>query len=79
MFDDQILQNIKNGRGVILSDSILYQDNSMKKIIDSYLETNQSSKANFAADFVKAMVKMGAIGVKIGVEGEIRRLCSATN
>lgn len=79
MFDDQILQNIKNGRGVILSDSVLYQDNSMKKIIDSYLETNQSSKANFAADFVKAMVKMGAIGVKIGVEGEIRRLCSATN
>ncbi|KAG7587340.1 hem peroxidase [Arabidopsis thaliana x Arabidopsis arenosa] len=79
VFDDQILQNIKNGRGVILSDSVLYQDNSMKKIIDSYLETNQSSKANFAADFVKAMVKMGAIGVKIGVEGEIRRLCSATN
>ncbi|XP_010416636.1 PREDICTED: peroxidase 13 [Camelina sativa] len=80
VFDDQILRNIKNGRGVILSDSVLYQDNNMKTIIDSYLETNQSSiKANFAADFTKAMVKMGAIGVKIGVQGEIRRLCNATN
>ncbi|AAC00622.1 Peroxidase 13 [Arabidopsis thaliana] len=79
VFDNQIFQNIKNGRGVILSDSVLYQDNNMKKIIDSYLETNQSSKANFAADFTKAMIKMGAIGVKIGAEGEIRRLCSATN
>lgn len=79
LFDDHILRNIKNGRGVILSDSVLYQDNNMKKIIDAYLETNRSSKANFAADFAKAMVKMGAIGVKIGIEGEIRRLCNATN
>ncbi|KAL1208692.1 Peroxidase 13 [Cardamine amara subsp. amara] len=79
VFDDQILRNIRNGRGVILSDSVLYRDNNTKRIIDSYLGTNRSSKANFATDFAKAMVKMGAIGVKIGVEGEIRRICNATN
>lgn len=79
VFDDQIFRNIKNGKGVILSDSVLYQNNDMKQIIDSYLANNRSSKANFAADFAEAMVKMGAIGVKIGVEGEIRRICNATN
>ncbi|ESQ27411.1 hypothetical protein EUTSA_v10019514mg [Eutrema salsugineum] len=79
VFDDQILQNIKNGKGVILSDSVLYQDNNMKKIIDSYLANNGSSKANFAVDFAEAMVKMGTIGVKVGVEGEIRHICNATN
>ncbi|CAH2067687.1 unnamed protein product [Thlaspi arvense] len=79
VFDDQIFRNIKNGKGVILSDSVLYQDNNMKNIIDSYVASNRSSKTNFAADFGKAMVKMGAIGVKIGTEGEIRRICNATN
>ncbi|KFK42111.1 hypothetical protein AALP_AA2G212400 [Arabis alpina] len=79
VFDDQIFRNIKNGKGVILSDSVLYQDNDMKKTIDSYLANNRRSKANFATDFAKAMVKMSAIGVRVGVEGEIRRICSATN
>ncbi|CAN8234290.1 unnamed protein product [Cochlearia groenlandica] len=79
VFDDQILRNIRNGKGVILSDSVLYQDNNMKRVIDSYLADNSSSKADFAADFAKAMVKMGAIGVKLGGEGEIRRICNATN
>ncbi|CAA7013466.1 unnamed protein product [Microthlaspi erraticum] len=79
VFDNQIFRNIQNGKGVILSDSVLYQDNNMKRIIDSYVRTNQSSKANFAADFARSMVKMGAIGVKIGVQGEIRRICNATN
>ncbi|KAG2240861.1 hypothetical protein Bca52824_097034 [Brassica carinata] len=79
VFDDQIFRNIRDGKGVIKSDSVLYQDNDMKNIIESYLASNESSKANFAADFAEAMAKMGAIGVKTGVQGEIRRVCNATN
>ncbi|KAJ4883973.1 heme peroxidase protein [Raphanus sativus] len=79
LFDDQIFRNIRDGKGVIKSDSVLYQDNDMKNIIDSYLARNESSEANFAADFAEAVVKMGAIGVKTNVEGEIRRICNATN
>ncbi|CAG7893717.1 unnamed protein product [Brassica rapa] len=79
VFDDQIFRSIRDGKGVILSDSVLYQDNNMKQMIDSYLVTNGSSKASFVTDFAKAMVKMGSIGVKIGIKGEIRRICNATN
>lgn len=79
VFDDQIFRNIRDGKGVIKSDSVLYQDNDMKNIIESYLASNESSEADFAADFAEAVVKMGAIGVKTGVEGEIRRICNATN
>ncbi|KAL0731930.1 hypothetical protein Bca4012_028024 [Brassica carinata] len=79
VFDNQIFRNIRNGKGVILSDSVLYQDNNMKQMIDSYMVTNGSLKASFATDFAKAMVKMGSIGVKIGIKGEIRRICNATN
>ena len=90
VFDEQIFRNIRDGKGVIKSDSVLYQDNDMKNIIESYLASNESSEANFAADFAEAMVKiaadfaeamvkMGAIGVKTGVKGEVRRICNATN
>ncbi|KAL0808008.1 hypothetical protein Bca101_100500 [Brassica carinata] len=79
VFDEQIFRNIRDGKGVIKSDSVLYQDNDMKNIIESYLASNESSEANFAADFAEAMVKMGVIGVKTGVQGEVRRICNATN
>ncbi|CAN8293730.1 unnamed protein product [Cochlearia groenlandica] len=78
VFDDHILRNIQKGRSVIASDSVLYRDKITKGIIDSYL-VNGSSKADFSADFTKAMVKLGSIKVKTGMEGEIRRICNATN
>lgn len=73
-FDDQILKNIKNGFAVIASDARLYDDIVTRQVVDSYVD-----ELPFAQDFAVAMVKMGRIGVKIGSDGEIRRLCHAFN
>ncbi|ESQ27407.1 hypothetical protein EUTSA_v10019729mg, partial [Eutrema salsugineum] len=51
---DSILNNIKSGRTITASDSILYQDATTKKIIDNYL----SNTTTFALDFDGAMWKM---------------------
>ncbi|XP_031248550.1 peroxidase 43-like [Pistacia vera] len=74
-FDDQVFVNIKNGFAVIASDARLYDDNNTRQILESYIGSGQ----NFLADFAKAMVKMGKIGVKTGSQGEIRRVCSNVN
>ncbi|KAF3522519.1 hypothetical protein F2Q69_00050128 [Brassica cretica] len=78
-FDGHIFHNIKNGRGVIQFDAVLYQDSDTEKIIDSFLSVNMTFKGHFFSEFTKSMVKMRSIGVKIGVEGEIRRQCNTTN
>ncbi|KAJ0085330.1 hypothetical protein Patl1_08159 [Pistacia atlantica] len=74
-FDDQVFVNIKNGFAVIASDARLSDDNNTRQILESYIGSGQ----NFQADFAKAMVKMGTIGVKTGSQGEIRRVCSNVN
>ncbi|CAK9134253.1 unnamed protein product [Ilex paraguariensis] len=79
-FDDQSLRNIKNGTAVLASDARLYDDSITKQVIDSYVGfLRPVSGPLFVQDFPMAMVKMGRIGVKTGLEGEIRRICSSFN
>ena len=73
-FDDQIMRNIKKGFAVLASDARLYDDRLTKQVVDLYAEGSQ-----FAQDFARAMVRMGRIGVKLGSNGHIRRICSAFN
>lgn len=80
VFDVHILRNIRDGTAVIASDARLYDDRETRQILDSYISSNGSgTRPSFNADFAKAMVKMGNIGVKTGSQGEIRRVCSAVN
>ena len=78
-FDGHIFHNIKNRRGVIQFDVVLYQDSDTKKIINSFFSVNMTLKGHFFSEFTKSMVKMRSIEVKIGVEEEIRRQCNTTN
>lgn len=79
-FDDQIFRNIRDGFAVIASDARLNDDNTTKQVIESYINNaSVQSRQSFKADFGKAMVKMGDIGVKTGSKGEIRRVCSTIN
>ncbi|XP_058097320.1 peroxidase 43-like [Magnolia sinica] len=79
-FDTQILHNIKDGFGVLESDAKLYDDESTKRVIDSYFGFMSSIFGPFfEGDFVDSIVKMGQIGAKTGADGEIRRVCSAFN
>lgn len=80
IFDNQILQNIRNGFAVLQSDAALYQDEATKRVVDSYIDPLSALfGASFEGDFAEAMVKMGMIGIKTGEFGEIRRVCSSFN
>ena len=79
-FDNQILENIRNGFAVLKSDARLYEDETTRSVVDSYFGLlNPTSGSSFEADFVESVVKMGQLGVKTGSEGEIRRVCAAFN
>ncbi|KAG9457254.1 hypothetical protein H6P81_001762 [Aristolochia fimbriata] len=79
-FDDSILRNIRGGFGVIESDAKLYQDESTRAVVDSYIGFFSSIfGALFESDFTDSIVKMGQIGVKTGSTGEVRRVCSQFN
>ncbi|KAK6283038.1 hypothetical protein POUND7_016863 [Theobroma cacao] len=76
-FDKHILENIRNGFAVLESDAKLYDDETTRIVVDSYL--NPILGTSFEADFVESIVKMGQIDVKTGSNGEIRSVCSAFN
>lgn len=62
------------------SDAKLYTDESTRQIIDSYSGFLSSTFGPFfERDFIDSIVRMGQIGVKTGLNGEIRRVCSAFN
>lgn len=76
-FDLQFLENVRDGKGVLQSDSNLYQDFSTRPYIDSYFGLLGGLLGpSFASDFADSMVKMGQVGVKSGSNGKIRRVCS---
>ncbi|KFK29115.1 hypothetical protein AALP_AA7G090900 [Arabis alpina] len=80
LFDKQILRNIKDGFAVLQTDAGLYEDVTTRRVVDSYIGLlNPIFGPTFETDFVKAIVKMGKIGVKTGSKGDIRRVCSAFN
>ncbi|KAI4318470.1 hypothetical protein MLD38_032171 [Melastoma candidum] len=80
MFDTSYFSNLKNGRGVLGSDQALYTDASTRTFIERFLGVGGGpSSRNFGLQFGKSMVRMGDIGVKTGVNGEIRKVCTAFN
>ncbi|XP_068648667.1 peroxidase 43-like isoform X1 [Aristolochia californica] len=79
-FDDSILRNIRDGFGVIETDAKLYDDESTRTVVDSYVGFQSDVfKPYFQGDFTESIVKMGQIGVKTGSTGEIRWVCSQFN
>ncbi|KAK6777890.1 hypothetical protein RDI58_024608 [Solanum bulbocastanum] len=77
-FDSQILQNIRSGFAVLQSDANLYNDETTRRVVDSYFGfLSPFFGTPFEADFANAMVKMGRIGVLTGSQGTIRSVCAA--
>ncbi|XP_024019877.1 cationic peroxidase 2 [Morus notabilis] len=78
-FDTTFFTNLRNGRGVLQSDQLLWTDPSTRTIAERFLRVRGAQSLNFNVEFAKSMVKMSNIGVKSGTQGEIRRVCTAFN
>ena len=76
-FDASFFENLRNGRGILESDQMLWTNASTRSIVKSYLRGLESLKFNI--EFGRSMVKMSNIEVKTGTNGEIRKICSAIN
>ncbi|XP_074568977.1 peroxidase 25 [Curcuma longa] len=79
-FDAQFFRNIKEGNGVLESDQRLWEDEATKGTVAKYAGNLRGLIGlRFDYEFSKAMNKLGAVGVKTGTDGEIRKTCSQFN
>ncbi|VVB17962.1 unnamed protein product [Arabis nemorensis] len=77
-FDTSYLNNLRIGRGVLESDQNLWTDPETRAIVQRLLGLRFPFLL-FRPEFASSMVKMSRIEVKTGLDGEIRRVCSAVN
>ncbi|XP_076915047.1 peroxidase N1-like [Bidens hawaiensis] len=78
-FDTSFFDNIRSGRGVLETDSMLWTDARTQKYAQRFTKTRRSHQSAFNKMFAKAMVKMSKIELKTGNQGEIRRVCNTIN
>ncbi|CAH8320199.1 unnamed protein product [Eruca vesicaria subsp. sativa] len=74
-FDNQFFKQLRKRRGVLQVDQRLATDRQTRGVVARYANNN----AFFKRQFVRAMVKMGAVDVLTGRAGEIRRNCRRFN
>jgi peroxidase len=74
-FDNAYYKNLQGGRGLFTSDQVLFTDRRTRAIVNRFA----SSSSAFNGAFVKAMTKLGRVGVLTGKKGEIRIDCSRPN
>ncbi|CAO2203293.1 unnamed protein product [Urochloa humidicola] len=73
--DSRYYENVLAGKVLFDSDWALISDNATRRMV----EENAAEQARWAAKFIDAMRKMGALDVLTGDQGEIRRFCNVTN
>ncbi|KAI3694449.1 hypothetical protein L1987_77414 [Smallanthus sonchifolius] len=78
-FDNSFYDNIRRGRGVLESDSVLWSDPRTQKLVQRFIGATRAHQSTFNKMFAKAMVKMSKIELKTGNQGEIRRVCNTIN
>ncbi|CAN0921282.1 Peroxidase N1 [Linum grandiflorum] len=78
-FDNSYYANLRSGRTVLESDSVLWTDAGTRVMAQRFLGIRGLAGLTFAVEFARSMVRMGNIEIKSGAQGEIRRVCSAVN
>ncbi|CAI9303311.1 unnamed protein product [Lactuca saligna] len=78
-FDNSYYANLRNGRGVLESDQVLWSNPTTQRLVQRFLGVRGLLGLTFNVEFARSMVRMGNIEVKTGTQGEIRRVCSAIN
>ena len=74
-FDNAYYRNLMSGQGLFHSDQELFNGGSQDALVRKY----GGNAGMFAADFAKAMVRMGAISPLTGAQGEVRLNCRKVN
>ncbi|VVB18202.1 unnamed protein product [Arabis nemorensis] len=74
-FDNIYFKNLQQGKGLFTSDQVLFTDGRSRPTVNAWAKDN----AAFNRAFVKAMTKLGRVGVKTSRNGNIRRDCGAFN
>ena len=74
-FDNAYYQNLMSRQGLFHSDQELFNGGSQDALVRKY----SGNAGMFAADFAKAMVRMGAISPLTGAQGEVRLNCRKVN
>ncbi|OUZ99192.1 Plant peroxidase [Macleaya cordata] len=73
--DKAFYQQIQSNRGILEIDQAIALDPSTKATVASLA----NGLINFPTQFGAAMVKLGAVGVLTGKEGEVRKTCGIVN
>ncbi|KAL6900985.1 hypothetical protein ACP4OV_005661 [Aristida adscensionis] len=73
-FDTSYYRTVKTNRGALLTDAALLHDAEAARLVDEMLD-----QGKFLAAFAASIKKMGAIGVRTGDNGQIRRNCHFKN
>lgn len=74
-FDNQYFKNLQQGMGLLFSDQVLFNDTRSQSTVNSLA----SSSSRFEQAFVVAITNMGRVGVKTGLQGNIRENCRVFN
>ncbi|KAG8082282.1 hypothetical protein GUJ93_ZPchr0014g47034 [Zizania palustris] len=74
-FDELYFKNLPRGLGLLASDAALWEYPVTRVFVQRYA-ANQTA---FFEDFARAMQKLGAVGVKTGRQGVVRRHCDVLN
>ncbi|XP_020080605.1 peroxidase 16-like [Ananas comosus] len=74
-FDNAYFRNLQQGMGLLNSDQVLFNDPRSQGTVNLFA-SNQSA---FFSAFVDAMTRLGRLGTKTAVDGEIRRDCRFVN
>ncbi|KAI5603060.1 hypothetical protein BDE02_01G194300 [Populus trichocarpa] len=72
--DKSYYEQIRLGNGILEVDQQLALDSNTRFSVARIAESN-----DFSFQFGRAMIKLGAVDVKIGKDGEIRKRCAAVN
>ncbi|KAE9609279.1 hypothetical protein Lal_00020372 [Lupinus albus] len=75
VFDNQYYKNILVHKGLFQSDSVLLNDDSTRKFVEDFANDQEL----FFESWGQSFMKLTSVGVKTGDEGEVRRICGATN
>ncbi|KAG2566757.1 peroxidase 31-like [Panicum virgatum] len=72
-FDEAYYKNLPHGLGLLASDAALWEYPPTRVFAERYA----GNRTAFFEDFASAMQRLGAVGVKTGRQGVVRRRCDA--